>query len=229
MTSLCVILYAISYSTLYDILCMLCYILNYILCNSLPFSHPSFRVGACINFVSTGSTTLSTTVTRLLYMFGCTLQLGAAGIRRTRATKRRGQLDTLHLLLRSSGTGRFAACSSRLAQTGPATRTALIWPHCGGLVSPLQTCAASGPSPCPSLTGPRGRAAPSVTAQGVDCAGVLLPARLPFRPSQGRGGRAAHTASQCQGTRRRQSTVRVCCFRPAFASITHRAVRSGRQ
>ena len=51
-----------------------------------PPVFPSGTVGDCINFVSTGSTTLSATVTRILYMFGCTLQLGAAVIRRTRAT-----------------------------------------------------------------------------------------------------------------------------------------------
>ena len=57
-----------------------------------------------------------------------------------------------------------------------------------GLVPELQPvccCAASGPSSLPSLTGPRDRAAHSVTARGVDCAGVLPPASLPFRRPPG--------------------------------------------
>ena len=45
-----------------------------------------------------------------------------------------------------------------------------------------------------SLTGPRGRVAHSVTTRGVDCAGVLPSASLPFRHSRAAGS-AAHSLS----------------------------------
>ena len=53
-----------------------------------------------------------------------------------------------------------------------------------------------------SHTGPRRRAAHSVTTRGVDCPGVLPPASLPFRHSPGR--RVGSPQSECHGTRCRQ-------------------------
>ena len=49
------------------------------------------------------------------------------------------------------------------------------------LLQIVRCCAASGRSSPQSLTGPRGRAAHSVTARGVICAGMLPQARLPLR------------------------------------------------
>ena len=51
----------------------------------------------------------------------------------------------------------------------------------------------------PGLTGPRGRATHTVTARGVDCAGVLPPASLPNPSLAWPRGRAAHTVkAQCR-------------------------------
>ena len=60
-------------------------------------------------------------------------------------------------------------------------------PQCRSTRCRQWRCATSGPSFLLSLTGPRGRAAHSVTARGSDCAGVLPLARLPMRLSPGSG------------------------------------------
>ena len=64
-------------------------------------------------------------------------------------------------------------------------------PQCHSTRCRLCRCAASGPSSLPSLTGPRGSgrshslAVSRHEASTVDCAGVLLPARLRFHHSPG--------------------------------------------
>ena len=122
----------------------------------------------------------------------------------TRGQERlRGYL-TLPPHLHPIGAGRIAARCSRPARSLPATLTSQVCclrpifpsvthqaagsgrPQCHSMRCRLSRCAASNPSSLPSLTGPRGRAAHSVTARGVDCTGVLPPARLPFRQSPGR-------------------------------------------
>ena len=80
-------------------------------------------------------------------------------------------------------------------------------------------------SPPLQLTGlrPLGslRAAHSVIALGVDCAGVLPPASLLLHHSQGLA------AWQPMMSLHYVSTVQVCCLLPASSSITHLAAGSG--
>ena len=81
-------------------------------------------------------------------------------------------------------------------------------PQYHGTSCRLCRCAASGASSVLSLTGPRGRAAHSITARAVDCAGVLPLARLPFCHSLGRG------VGPPTVSRHEVSTVQVCCLQP---------------
>ena len=60
-------------------------------------------------------------------------------------------------------------------------------PQCHGTRCRLRRCAASGRLPIRLSSAAGGLAARSVTARGVDCAGVLPPDRLPFYRSPGRG------------------------------------------
>ena len=106
-------------------------------------------------------------------------------------------------------------------------------PQCRGTRCQLCRHAASGPSSLPSHTGPWGRAAHSVTARGVDCAGVLLPARLPFCHSLGSGvGWPTSVATAGASRLARSSLVPTRpsrCHRHANSDTKIRSGRSVRQ
>ena len=97
-----------------------------------------------------------------------------------------------------------------------------IRPQCHGMRNQLCRRAASGPSSHPSLTGPRGRAAHSVMARGIDChgAGVLPPARLQFCRSPGRRVRPPTSIATA-------GAERLACF--LLVSLPARQVSTSRR
>ena len=103
---------------------------------------------------------------------------------------RQERVARLPLLLRFPGAGRIAARGSRPARSWSATRSGHVWRASATNARNVAHC-----PPHPSLIGPRGRAACSVTAGGVGCVRARLPPIRLCSLHIGPRGQVAHSVT----------------------------------